>query len=538
MFDIIFLLLLVSGFLLGFSYPTGLEPLYFNPLVTISAGVGVIIIYLGLGFILNTYFLKRFSCFPERRGREFHIILRNYRRGILLYRFGSLVVYVVQIYLLHGPLLVYLSLGNLVFITNFLLLLPFLLSYLLGLVPFYKTDCFLRRAQWKLSGYLIFHLRVYFLLTILPLLIMLLLMDTVAYSKYLSEVVFLYPFSEWLIGVGLMLLIFLSAPIFLRIMWGLKPLPATALRERLVNLTRTSDVRVSEILVWPIGPGQIANALAVGFLPSLRYVVFTDVLLTNLTEEETAAVFGHEIGHIKQHHPLFYLMMMLGYIGLAVTGTEVMKVLVGENNSLISGVLFIFIPLYWGFLFGLISRRLEHQADLYGARVTGVETFSRALEKIARLNTISPSQKSIQHPSIEKRLRFLAAGDNFLLRKNVYSYLVMFIFILAISGTGWVMVRQLDDVPRRLEKLHQHQIIQIMEDNSRRFLREEKYSEAVDEVRKLIKQRPDEPLYFIWLGDALSGLKSGKASAAYQQARSLNPRDPIQRMYLEEALKK
>src|SRR6185437_8635259 len=65
----------------------------------------------------------------------------------------------------------------------------------------------------------------------------------------------------------------------------------------------------------------MGNAMVIGIVPWVRYVVFTDRLLEDFTPEEIEAVFGHEIGHIRHHHMLYYLgfltasVIVLGWLG-------------------------------------------------------------------------------------------------------------------------------------------------------------------------------------------------------------------------------
>ena len=63
----------------------------------------------------------------------------------------------------------------------------------------------------------------------------------------------------------------------------------------------------------------MANAMIVGLVPWLRYVIFTDRLLEEFSEDEIEAVFGHEIGHVRHQHMPYYLgflALSLGALGL------------------------------------------------------------------------------------------------------------------------------------------------------------------------------------------------------------------------------
>jgi Zn-dependent protease with chaperone function len=244
-------------------------------------------------------------------------------------------------------------------------------------------------------------------------------------------------------GVGIFLTA-LSAyacmPWAVRLFLGLKPLPEGPLRDRLVTASRRLNFRASKILLWDTH-GGIANAMVVGILPWLRYVVFTDRLLGEMTIDEVEAVFGHEAGHIRHRHMLYYLAFMM--ISLAVVmqiwDAAYLKSLVNLTlrKDLVLLPLFGLVGAYIFVVFGFLSRRCERQADIYGCRAvscarsdchghdegadippggrglcpTGIRIFINALEKVARLNGISRERpgwlQSWQHSTIARRVEFL-----------------------------------------------------------------------------------------------------------------------------------
>jgi len=232
------------------------------------------------------------------------------------------------------------------------------------------------------------------------------------------------------LAVGMMSMAFLSIPLLLRYFLGLKPMPSCPLRDRLDEAARRMNFRFSNVLVWDTRH-TIANAMVTGIFPWMRYIVVTDRLTQELTPEEVEAVFGHEVGHIRHHHMVFYILFLLGsltmlgalgHIGLEFLRGETMRGLLGdfapalvahiENNEM-----FIMVPLlalvagYIFVFFGYISRRCERQADVFGARATSCQTFIDALERVAVVNGI-PREKpgwlsSWQHGTIAERVAFL-----------------------------------------------------------------------------------------------------------------------------------
>lgn len=548
MLQLIFLIL--GGFFIGLSYPTGSELLYFNPIITIAGCLLTSGIYLTIGFFNVSRYLKKLTSLPDAAVINSSIILRNYRRWVLLYRVALLTVYSFQIYILNWPLIITYSTGldNLIFITNLLILAPFLITYLLSTLPFYKMDRYLKRSNWSIIEYFVFQIRSNFLISAGPMLIFILYFDIISYWQPLAELIFIYPFIGWFLTLGFMLLLYITAPIFLKICWGLRSFPEGSLKERLMKLNQKAGVRIKDILIWTIGSGRMANAMVIGIIPSLRYVIFTDTLLNHLTEDETETVFGHEIGHVKQHHLLLYLIIMVSYIGLAVIFEETLGNIFGRDNSWVVINLFVFIAVYWFILFGLISRRLEHQSDLFGALITNnFSGFINALARIATLNVILPSEKSIQHPSIEKRVNFLLAAqqsplfvERFLNSIQRIIYLLTIILILTGLSWTWSIYKQLDKTIALRAELSQFKEIEQLAKKGNQLLKDGKNNEATKIFNEIIKLRPNNPLYYIWLGDAQTGKDnklSSEAIKSYRKAWSLEPREPLQRMYLNEKLK-
>jgi STE24 endopeptidase len=233
-------------------------------------------------------------------------------------------------------------------------------------------------------------------------------------------------------------------PWVLRLFLGLRPLPAGPIRDRLEALAGRLKLRGSAILLWDTR-GGVANAMAVGVLPGLRFVTLSDRLLSDLEPAEVEAVFGHEVGHFKHRHVLFYVAFLAGSL-MALVGAWAIL----EREALPGLIPPAWVPTYqeWGAIpavgligayvflaFGMLSRRCERQADVFGCRAvscglafcdgheaetppapgglcpTGVRTFIQALEKVTRLNGVSlrkPGRlQSWLHGSTAARLEFL-----------------------------------------------------------------------------------------------------------------------------------
>ena len=252
------------------------------------------------------------------------------------------------------------------------------------------------------------------------------------------------------IGMALMgLLVLLGSPLFVRLAWPSRPLPRGPLRDRLERLASRFGFRCTDILVQDTGL-SVVNAGVAGTLPWFRYVFLTDALVEDLSPDEIAAVFGHEIGHIAHRHlPYFgfFLFSSMALLGLLLGR---LKQLVGTSFPLLAGsdgstvapmvedwVGLLLFGLYFFIVFGHVSRRFERQADVFGCRAVscgvldcpphadlngrdvahgrariplcpvGIRTFASALGNVASLNGMALGCGSVRHGSIARRIAFV-----------------------------------------------------------------------------------------------------------------------------------
>jgi STE24 endopeptidase len=293
------------------------------------------------------------------------------------------------------------------------------------------------------ASYVLFQLRQKLALVFLPVLLLLV-------QKELQR---LFPeaWQDWqkavnFLGIAAVLIVFTVLPWIVRLVLGLTPLADGPLRRRLEASARRLRFRCSNILVWNTRNGM-ANAMVIGILPWIRYVVFTDRLLEDFTADEIEAVFGHEIGHIRHHHMLYYFSFFIASVivlGWMITdivgyfkGPEWLD-LSSHSSDFVTAVALVGVLLAYVFVvFGFLSRRCERQADVFGCRAvscpspscrghedevdlsqrgqglcpTGINTFIRALEKVAFINGISRDHpgflQSWQHATIGRRIEFL-----------------------------------------------------------------------------------------------------------------------------------
>jgi Zn-dependent protease with chaperone function len=262
-------------------------------------------------------------------------------------------------------------------------------------------------------------------------------------------------------SIAIVPVLILFMPLVIKPLLGLRTLPAGPLRDRLQAIADRLHFRCTDFLLWPTH-GAAANAMIVGLLPRVRYVIFTDRILEEMPPDELEAVFGHEVGHAKHGHIWYYavfLMLSMAVIAaLLLLIDQILKprvsVEVAERLENFCWWLTL-VPLavaagYFFLVFGFLSRRCERQADVYGCRAvscgnpactghdaltvyppraaglcpTGIRTFARALERVEYINGPAPQEtgersvgglirgvlgwlRAWQHSTIRRRVAFL-----------------------------------------------------------------------------------------------------------------------------------
>ena len=331
--------------------------------------------------------------------------------------------------------------------------LPLLLTIVLCWVVMYPADRAVReialethlfrgrpvRPVWPLWHYVVFNLRHQVLFVYVPMLLILAARDVITMYRKPIKALFGNPAApDLLLGVAAVG-VALVAPTVLRRVWVTTPLPDGPLRDRLLFLCRKLRMGCREILVWHSG-GMIINAAVMGVVAPFRYFLITDAMLEQMNDSRIEAVFGHEAGHVKQHHILFFLLFAF-ISGCSVTLiTYRMRGWDETNYQIMLALIAGGLVLKWGVLFGRVSRRFERQADLYGARtltlagwpcemecprhehdengatrerpgqektlcVSAAHAFGETLNEVAHLNGIPTEENTWRHGSIAGRSR-------------------------------------------------------------------------------------------------------------------------------------
>ena len=413
---------------------------------------------LGVVFVaIFAYLLGKFVSWRiARHGRASSRVRRAFVLGVRASDILSLILYGWMIHELDWPRVVRVGfgLGDRLLLDDALILLPFLLAQVAGWWGVYEAERILRPVFGTigLRRHLWMKARMS-LGMVLPV--------AAFYGLGTDLIHRVWPStsgSPWEQPVSLAamgVLVLSLAPLFVRIAWPTRSMPAGPLRDRLERLARRFGFRCTDILVWDTNQ-LIVNAGVTGSLPWFRYVLLSDALIENLEPHEVAAVFGHEVGHIAHRHLAyfgFFLVASLGAIAMATDGVSdsIARALptalrlpswvAGDSTPAQVVQSLGFLLLAGGYflgVFGFISRRFERQADVFGCRVVscgsencpphadldglpgftgarsnvtlcpvGIRIFINSLANVAVQNGMRPEAWSWRHGSIARRIAFL-----------------------------------------------------------------------------------------------------------------------------------
>ena len=338
---------------------------------------------------------------------------------------------------------------------------------------------------WGLLEYLTYNLRHQVLFIVAPMFLILVAREVIAaYDDRLTKLGG-RQFPDFLLGISTAC-VAIIAPVILRYVWTTQRLADGPLGDRLVGLCKRLKLRYREILVWRSG-GMMVNAAVMGVLAPFRYLLITDGMIEQMDDQKIEAVFGHEAGHVKRHHILFFLLFALISGSLVTIVNVYARTWSASTRQTASMLLGAVLIVKWGVLFGWVSRRFERQADVFGVRTlaltgiqcsvpcelhspvapgsdrpdssethphailthhrlcsTAAEVFAETLRQVAVLNGIPPEARSWRHGSIASRCRILPKlahdpAKTARLEKQVFR-IKLGIFALALGLSLWAAI--------------------------------------------------------------------------------------------------
>ncbi|NRA95105.1 MAG: M48 family metalloprotease [Planctomycetes bacterium] len=271
---------------------------------------------------------------------------------------------------------------------------------------------------WARRDYVVFHIRV-LMLAVVPILIAQTLLEILQTAPGISLFVASY---EMLVvpgaAAGVLAVVFICAPLLIRFILGARSLEPGPVRTRLEAYGKRTGFRPNDILVWQTG-NAITNALYIGIVPCMRYVVVTDALLSKLDPEQVEAVYAHEAGHGARHHTLLFMLLA---IGLVLGAYSVVLAMGGLLQPLLSsldpevagvtalaatiGVYVALLALFFLVGMGWLSRRFETEADLHAVlTMEDPAPFVGALEAVGlHMGALKAGRSGMRHFGIGTRI--------------------------------------------------------------------------------------------------------------------------------------
>jgi Zn-dependent protease with chaperone function len=195
------------------------------------------------------------------------------------------------------------------------------------------------------------------------------------------------------------------------------PLHRPDLAPRLGAIAARSRVALPRLRRIGAPGGRWANAFA---LPSLgaSTVVFTDTLLEELSPDETAAIFAHELAHLE-HHGRRALILGRVVVGLAIlaatVGIPVARTALGLDGSRLDWMWALVVTLALA-IYGTHQRGHEGESDKRALALAGdAEALVRALVKLHALARLprryDPDvERGATHPSLARRVQAIRAA--------------------------------------------------------------------------------------------------------------------------------
>ena len=213
------------------------------------------------------------------------------------------------------------------------------------------------------------------------------------------------------------------APLYNKFM----PLPPGKLHDKIAALAAKADITDARILVQDTSRRTAhVNAYVTGIGPTTR-IVIEDTALTTLPEDQILAMVGHEMGHYVEGHIWYGALSSAIGAGLFLfAGSRLLPRLLrrGEAKYGVWGAtdlaalpLFLLaIALFMQLQMPIAnaeSRYIEHRADIYGLRLTGLnEAMAHLFVGFAERDYADPSPPPLlhfwygSHPTLQERIDF------------------------------------------------------------------------------------------------------------------------------------
>ena len=213
------------------------------------------------------------------------------------------------------------------------------------------------------------------------------------------------------------------APLFNRY----TPLAAGTLRENILALAAKSGIHNGRVFVEDTSRRTShVNAYVTGLGPTTR-IVLNDTALRLLPQDQILAIVGHEMGHYVERHVLIgvatgavgtgLLLALLAVIGprLVARCGPVCRLRGPRDLAALPAIMLTIyvVTLLSEPISSAISRELEHRADVYGLRMTGLgDATARLMVGFAERDLSDPDPPPIfhwwfgTHPTLSERIAY------------------------------------------------------------------------------------------------------------------------------------
>ena len=427
-------IVLIAGLIFLFFFEPSQGAGEFNQLLTLIVTTTIIILPPALVYLIGSYATRALPVNQDARVHRLHLI----KRSVVAFECLLLIGYIYDVYLLNLPLLTgkMLEWVPLIYTKHLVGIVPLIAGLTLIRLALYEVEKQVTSSNWQRAEYLSVHLK-FLLLPLLPLFVYLSLLDLIAYIPFLAN----HSYLPIALMMSLIFLAYIHAPLLLSFIWRTTPLTDANLRNRLHRLALQDNIKYKDIVIWQTE--SVANAAVAGIAPWSRQIFLTKALLKHFSDDEIEAIVAHEFGHVRYKHILTYLMFLIAYfLSYAIYYIYIGQPLesIPSISTLLPAIgLVSFISLYFVIIFRALSRRFEHQADLYAVALTDKpEALELALVRLAYLNY---TPRSIQrlfelfqtHPSVDRRIKFIErfkGGDPSALRYQNYLLEVKLLLVL------------------------------------------------------------------------------------------------------------
>lgn len=201
----------------------------------------------------------------------------------------------------------------------------------------------------------------------------------------------LHPSLGFAVAIAFMFGFAALYPVFRLMSWRGKSLEPGPLRNKLMSLAAVSGVKVEDVIIGPSKRQSPMVALADGVLPRRGWVFLPETYLSDYTERELVAIFGHELGHIRLGHlwQKALLFVTSGAIfGLVVWVSDPFIVVTPLTVAIRAALVWTVLSLPLSYF----SRQMEFTADRFAARVTqDIDALISALGRTVGIPSVEDS---------------------------------------------------------------------------------------------------------------------------------------------------